>query len=61
MQYNIITRRKQMKRISKTYRLSIETIEKIEKLRKAEPEKKFTATDIIEIAIKKMEEENERT
>lgn len=45
-----------MKRISKTYRLNIETIEKIEKLRKAEPQKELTATDIIEIAIKKMEE-----
>ena len=51
-----------MKRISKTYRLSIETIEKIEKLRKEKPEKELTATDIIEIAIKKMEEEkNEKT
>lgn len=44
-----------MKRISKTYRLSIETIEKIEKLRKAEPKKELTATDIIEIAIKEKE------
>lgn len=46
-----------MKRIPKTYRLSIETIESIEKLRNAEPEKELTATDIIEIAIRKMEEE----
>nr|DAN63990.1 MAG TPA: hypothetical protein [Inoviridae sp.] len=45
-----------MKRISKTYRLSIETIEKIEKLQKAKPQKELTATDIIEIAVKKMEE-----
>lgn len=51
-----------MKRISKTYRLSIETIEKIEKLQKAEPKKGLTATDIIEIAIRKMEvKKNERT
>lgn len=45
-----------MKRISKTYRLSIETLENIEKLQNADPEKKLTATDIIEIAIRKMEE-----
>lgn len=44
-----------MKRTSKTYRLSAETLEKIEKLRNAEPEKELTATDIIEIAIRKME------
>lgn len=50
-----------MKRISKTYRLSKETLEKIENLRKAEPEKELTATDIIEIAVRKMEVKNERT
>ena len=50
-----------MKRISKTFRLSTETIEKIEKLRKAEPEKELTATDIIEIAVRKLEARNERT
>lgn len=50
-----------MKRIPKTYRLSIETLKRIEKLRNAEPEKNLTATDIIEIAIRKMEVQNERT
>lgn len=45
-----------MKKIPKTYRLSIETIESIKKLKTAKPEKKLTATDIIEIAIRKMEE-----
>lgn len=44
-----------MKRTPKTYRLSAETLEKIEDLRKAEPEKELTATDIIEIAIRNLE------
>lgn len=46
-----------MKRIPKTYRLSAETLENIEKLRKAEPKKELTATDIIEIAIRRMKDE----
>lgn len=44
-----------MKRTPKTYRLSAETLEKIEKLRTTEPEKNLTATDIIETAIRRMD------
>ena len=47
-----------MKRTPKTYRLSAETLENIEKLQKAEPEKNLTATDIIEIAIRRMKNES---
>ena len=44
-----------MKRTPKTYRLSIETLESIEKLRATEPTKDLTATDIIEIAVRRMD------
>lgn len=46
-----------MKRISKTYRLSAETLEKIDELRKENPEKEYTATDVIEIAIRRTKNE----